>query len=113
MEAYDTGLVSAAKRQDLDSTAPQGGREPEKPSPLVGEGWVGGRGETTARGMPGSFATPGLQATGLTLRPVAIASEWSKFDMTLSVLETAEGLNATLEYSLDLFDDATAERLLG
>src|SRR5205807_5705114 len=36
---------------------PQGGREPEKPSPLVGEGWVGGRGKTKARRLPGSFAT--------------------------------------------------------
>jgi amino acid adenylation domain-containing protein len=56
---------------------------------------------------------PELQVSGLSLCPVPLPSEWSKFDLTLSMTETSEGLAGTLEYSVDLFDDATAERLLG
>src|SRR5262249_62225837 len=36
----------------------------------------------------------------------------SKFDLTLFISEGGEGLQATLEYSADLFDAATARRML-
>src|ERR1044071_976898 len=36
----------------------------------------------------------------------------SKFDLTLSMAETPEGLNAAIEYSTDLFDAATIKRML-
>src|SRR5262249_30335598 len=37
----------------------------------------------------------------------------SKFDLTLSLGETAEGLAGAVEYAADLFDAATVERFLG
>ncbi|HEX8459414.1 MAG TPA: amino acid adenylation domain-containing protein, partial [Pyrinomonadaceae bacterium] len=36
----------------------------------------------------------------------------AKFDLTLSMLEMRDGLEATLEYSTDLFERATVERML-
>ncbi|HEY1380035.1 MAG TPA: condensation domain-containing protein, partial [Gemmataceae bacterium] len=36
----------------------------------------------------------------------------SKFDLTLTMVEEAEGLTATVEYSTDLFEEATIGRLL-
>ncbi|HEV2799099.1 MAG TPA: amino acid adenylation domain-containing protein, partial [Pyrinomonadaceae bacterium] len=36
----------------------------------------------------------------------------AKFDLTLSMLEMRDGLEATLEYSTDLFERATVERIL-
>ncbi len=53
-----------------------------------------------------------LELPGLTLSPVAVASEVSKFDLTLSVTETDAGLAAALEHAADLFDRSTARRLL-
>src|SRR5207247_410438 len=40
--------VVGHRRTPHPGPPPQGGREPRKPSPLVGEGWVGGRGKTMA-----------------------------------------------------------------
>jgi amino acid adenylation domain-containing protein len=37
----------------------------------------------------------------------------AKCDLSLEMIEEADGLRATLEYSADLFDAATAERMLG
>jgi amino acid adenylation domain-containing protein len=55
---------------------------------------------------------PALEATGLSMVPLEIESVTSKFELTLSVTETPEGLKAALEYSTDLFDEGTADRLL-
>jgi amino acid adenylation domain-containing protein len=40
-------------------------------------------------------------------------SGMAKFDLTLSMVETASGLKGRLEYNRDLFDGATIERLAG
>ena len=56
----------------------------------------------------GELALPGL---ALTVLPVATRS--AKFELTLSLAEVAGGLAGVLEYQTDLFDAATAERLLG
>jgi amino acid adenylation domain-containing protein len=53
------------------------------------------------------LALPGLQLTALPL-----SSRTAKLELTLSVAETAGGLAGWLEYKTDLFDAATAERLL-
>lgn len=45
--------------------------------------------------------------------PAAPVSGTSKFDLTLNVTETTEGLMATFEYSTDLFDHATITRMIG
>jgi len=51
-----------------------------------------------------------LQLSGLALTPLDVHSGTAKLDLTLSLLESGDGV---LEYDRDLFDRATAERLLG
>ncbi|HSF41540.1 MAG TPA: amino acid adenylation domain-containing protein, partial [Thermoanaerobaculia bacterium] len=54
-----------------------------------------------------------LEIRNLHLRPVSRVGTTAKFDLTLSFAETSEGLAGALEYATDLFDRATAGRLLG
>ena len=55
---------------------------------------------------------PALKSPGLGMTPLEVESVTAKFDLTLAVTETAGGLGAALEYGTDLFDPATADRLL-
>ncbi|HEX3554514.1 MAG TPA: non-ribosomal peptide synthase/polyketide synthase, partial [Thermoanaerobaculia bacterium] len=48
----------------------------------------------------------------LRLSPVAVGSGAAKFDLSLSLVPGTLGLSGKLEYSRDLFDAATVERLL-
>jgi amino acid adenylation domain-containing protein len=52
---------------------------------------------------------------GLTLRPlhVGAGTGTAKFDLSLYMEETPEGFVGALEYSTDLFDEATVDRMLG
>ena len=50
---------------------------------------------------------------GLTLDRMAVEQGTAKFDLTLSMRDTEQGLQGTLEYALDLFDQATIARMLG
>jgi amino acid adenylation domain-containing protein len=50
---------------------------------------------------------PTLDLAGLTIAPVAITNQTAKFDLTLMMLETEQGLSGWFEYSTDLFDPAT------
>ena len=52
------------------------------------------------------LALPGLQ-----LELVSSASTTAKFDLTLTLTETEDGLHGDIEYSTDLFDAATIERM--
>ncbi|MEP7122426.1 MAG: non-ribosomal peptide synthase/polyketide synthase [Byssovorax sp.] len=54
-----------------------------------------------------AIALPGLQISG-----VASESSTSKFDLTLVMGETRDGLVCSFEYDVDLFDGATIERML-
>ncbi|ARN83877.1 hypothetical protein B1812_21575 (plasmid) [Methylocystis bryophila] len=54
-----------------------------------------------------------LTLSGLRAEPVATESGASKFDLTLAVIDTGEGLNASFEYATALFDAGTIERLAG
>jgi len=54
-----------------------------------------------------------LRVAGLTFSPIAAAGTTAKFDLTLSLGETADGLAGAVEYAADLFDPATIERFLG
>src|SRR4030095_15741196 len=54
----------------------------------------------------GPLALPGLQ---MDLMDVDLSA--AKFDLTLAVIERERDLAAWLEYDLDLFDPATAERI--
>ncbi|UGQ48160.1 non-ribosomal peptide synthetase [Massilia endophytica] len=51
-----------------------------------------------------------LELPGLELTEVATAKAHAKFDLTLGVAETAEGLSCELEYATDLFDETTIRR---
>ncbi len=53
------------------------------------------------------------EAANLAITDLEVAAKTSKFDLTLSLRESADGLRGLLEYSTDLFDAATIERLLG
>ncbi|HVR95062.1 MAG TPA: amino acid adenylation domain-containing protein [Thermoanaerobaculia bacterium] len=54
-----------------------------------------------------------LDLEGLTLAPLPLTPGIAKFDLLLTLAETPAGIAGTLEYSTDLFEAATAERLLG
>ena len=54
-----------------------------------------------------------LSLAGLTLAPEPLTHESTHFDLTLSLEETANGLQGALEYSTALFDRETVERWLG
>jgi amino acid adenylation domain-containing protein len=55
-----------------------------------------------------TFSLPGLK-----LKSMDVHNGTSKFDLGLFVVEKPEGLSCMVEYSTDLFDDATIERFLG
>jgi amino acid adenylation domain-containing protein len=52
------------------------------------------------------------QIEGLRLSLVPVETETAKFDLTLTFSQTGEGLDAALEYSTELFDEATASRMV-
>jgi amino acid adenylation domain-containing protein len=52
------------------------------------------------------------QIPGLALTPMPMHPGGSKFDLTLSILEDGPKLSGTLEYSCDLFERDTAERMV-
>ena len=56
--------------------------------------------------------TSSVKILGLQISPYKISAVTSKFDLFLSVSETADGLHTTIEYSTDLFDETTMQRLL-
>jgi amino acid adenylation domain-containing protein len=53
-----------------------------------------------------------LELPGLTLAPLAVENRVARVDLTLSFQEDAGGFAAALEHNSDLFDPATAARLL-
>ncbi|MHC4268500.1 MAG: non-ribosomal peptide synthetase [Planctomycetota bacterium] len=54
-----------------------------------------------------------LDLSNLTLTPVKVDYKSSKFDLTLFVSETDQGLRALMEYNTDLFNHDTIMRMLG
>lgn len=54
-----------------------------------------------------------LELPGLTWNPVEVESGTAKFDLTLFLTETGQGLTGKLEYNTDLFDAATMIRMAG
>jgi non-ribosomal peptide synthetase component F/acyl carrier protein len=54
---------------------------------------------------------PELILQGLNVTPITLDSEAAKFDLTLSMRETSEGLVGTFEYNVDLFDQASMTRM--
>jgi amino acid adenylation domain-containing protein/non-ribosomal peptide synthase protein (TIGR01720 family) len=58
---------------------------------------------------------PGAQLNlgGLHVESLAVEHRVSQFDLTLAVAESSGGLKASLEYNIDLFDEATIVRMIG
>ncbi|TCP54572.1 amino acid adenylation domain-containing protein [Tumebacillus sp. BK434] len=54
-----------------------------------------------------------LEAQGLRLTPEPLDSQTAKFELSLTMIETADGLTAMLEYNTDLFAADTIERMAG
>ncbi|MEG4517840.1 MULTISPECIES: amino acid adenylation domain-containing protein [unclassified Microcoleus] len=57
--------------------------------------------------------TPQIKLPGVTLSNLEIEQKTARFDLALDLEEGLEGINATLEYSQDLFDASTARRIAG
>jgi non-ribosomal peptide synthetase component F len=49
----------------------------------------------------------------LTVSPMQVSTQTAKFDLWLSMAETATGINAILEYNTDLFKDVSITRMIG
>ncbi|HEY0736637.1 MAG TPA: condensation domain-containing protein, partial [Herpetosiphonaceae bacterium] len=49
----------------------------------------------------------------ITFEPEAAPSDTAKFDLTLDLRETADGIRGTIEYNTDLFDETTIARMAG
>jgi amino acid adenylation domain-containing protein/non-ribosomal peptide synthase protein (TIGR01720 family) len=54
-----------------------------------------------------------LELRNLSITPLEISNVTAKFDLTLSMEETEQGLTGELEYNTDLFDTATITRMAG
>ena len=54
-----------------------------------------------------------LKLSGLSLTPIPLHSGTSKYDLTLGIEERADSLAGYVEYSTDLFSEATILRMLG
>jgi amino acid adenylation domain-containing protein len=52
-----------------------------------------------------------LELPGLKLEPLEVQRAIAKFDLTLELIETAEGLQGTFEYNAQLFDETTIARM--
>ncbi|RYZ36976.1 MAG: non-ribosomal peptide synthetase, partial [Myxococcaceae bacterium] len=53
-----------------------------------------------------------VQLPGLRLKPVDFENRTSKFDLSLFLTETPQGLSGAVEYSTDLFEAVTVQRLV-
>jgi amino acid adenylation domain-containing protein len=60
-----------------------------------------------------NMPVPDLRLPGLSVEPLDIDTGTAKFDLTLQVAETDDGLAGSIEYSTDLFDAATIDRMIG
>jgi len=60
-----------------------------------------------------STPSAALEMPGLTLTPLDVSMTTAKFDLTLMMEETPQGLKGLLEYNTDLFDAATVARMSG
>jgi len=56
---------------------------------------------------------PSLEFKGLNLTPLVVESSTAKFDLTLSLENTLQGLIGSWEYNTDLFDAATIASMAG
>jgi amino acid adenylation domain-containing protein len=57
-------------------------------------------------------AVPGTTSPDMLVEPIDVQTGTAKFDLSLSLAETASGMQGWLEYNSDLFDLTTIERLV-
>lgn len=62
---------------------------------------------------PVAAPRPTAETMGLTFIPVKIDNGTTKFDLSLTMTETANGIDSVLDYNVDLFDAPTIRRLIG
>jgi amino acid adenylation domain-containing protein len=60
-----------------------------------------------------NLGTPAPKLMNLKLTPFEIDNGTTKFDLTLDLVATAEGLKGSIDYNSDLFDVATIQRMAG
>jgi amino acid adenylation domain-containing protein/non-ribosomal peptide synthase protein (TIGR01720 family) len=56
--------------------------------------------------------TGGQQPAGLSMEAIDIHMGTSTFDLTFSIAETVNGMDVSIEYNSDIFDESTIERML-
>ena len=56
---------------------------------------------------------PSLELSGLAVSDLAVNTGTAKFDLSLGITDVPHGLQGIAEYSLDIFQSATIERLVG
>ncbi|PSF37372.1 non-ribosomal peptide synthetase [Aphanothece hegewaldii CCALA 016] len=54
-----------------------------------------------------------IEVSGLTWTPLELENSTAKFDLTIILEETAQGLDGVFEYNTDLFEAATIHRMAG
>ncbi|MHA7629651.1 non-ribosomal peptide synthase/polyketide synthase [Corallococcus sp. M7] len=54
-----------------------------------------------------------LRVPGMAFQPIPLEGNSSRFDLALTLFEVPQGLTGFLEYSSDLFDASTVQRLMG
>ncbi|RKG94450.1 amino acid adenylation domain-containing protein, partial [Corallococcus carmarthensis] len=54
-----------------------------------------------------------LRVPGMAFQPIPLEGNSSRFDLSLTLFEVPQGLTGFLEYSTDLFDASTVQRLMG
>jgi amino acid adenylation domain-containing protein len=57
--------------------------------------------------------TESLSLSGLSMSQLEVETQTAKFDLSLSIAESNEGLTGTLNYNTDLFDTASVEQMAG
>ncbi|WP_151757945.1 condensation domain-containing protein [Dictyobacter vulcani] len=55
---------------------------------------------------------PRMDLANLTLYPLQLENKSAKFDLTLVMIESEQGLSGVLEYNTDLYEQATIQRML-
>jgi amino acid adenylation domain-containing protein/non-ribosomal peptide synthase protein (TIGR01720 family) len=54
-----------------------------------------------------------IEVSGLTWTPIELDNNTAKFDLTLTIEETEQGIDGVFEYNTDLFEAATIHRMAG
>jgi amino acid adenylation domain-containing protein/non-ribosomal peptide synthase protein (TIGR01720 family) len=58
-------------------------------------------------------AIPGLRLGDITAEAVALPTQTAKYDLSLNIQETANGLRCIMEYNTDLYEEETIGRMAG